>query len=158
MNFTSTFTLTREHLEECYDQSLPYSKSRTPRYGFAGILICGGIGLYVFVENEGFPASILVGLGLLELISFYYRRPWWLTRQMWSRSANSEVVLTIDETGVLTKNPYTESTLLWSGIAEVIDTPKGILLVTESGGQSYLSKSVLSGDALVFIQEKVSES
>ncbi|MEP4147531.1 MAG: YcxB family protein [Halioglobus sp.] len=67
---------------------------------------------------------------------------------MWGRSANSEVRLTIDSDGIRTQNPYTQSSLLWSEIERVVKTDLGIILVAKSGGQQYLSKSVLPVELL----------
>ena len=69
-------------------------------------------------------------------------------RQMWGRSANSEVALSIDEEGIKTENPYTQTALLWVDIKCVIETDLGLILVAKSGGQQYLSKSLFSAELI----------
>lgn len=149
------FQLTRAHLEECFDESLPYSKHQKPKYGFAGAFIGIGMGLIVFTEMEGVAPYLMVGLGVLEFVSFYYRRPWWLARQMWSRSANATVTITLDDDGVHSKNPFTESCLKWEDIAELISTEKGVIFKTAKGQQSYLSKANLTTEARAFITQQL---
>ena len=146
--FSTQFILSREYLAECFDQSLPHGKNARPSYLFPVIIIVAGIGLLSFYEQSKVAGLVLLALGSLELIHIRFRRAWWLARQMWGRSANSEVTLTIDSDGIQTRNPYTRSSLQWSDIERVIETDLGIILVSKSGGQQYLSKSVLSAELL----------
>ncbi|MEP5570085.1 MAG: YcxB family protein [Halioglobus sp.] len=147
-HFNTQFMLSREYLAECFDQSLPHGKNAKPSYLFPVILFVAGSGLLVFSQQPKVAGFILIALGALELIHIRFRRAWWLARQMWGRSANSEVKLTIDSDGIQTRNPYTQSSLLWSDVERVVETDLGIILVTKSGGQQYLSKSVLSAEIL----------
>lgn len=141
--FITQFILSREYLAECFDQSLPYGKSARPSYLFPTILLVAGGGLLLLTEQPRVAGFILIGLAALEVIHIRYRRAWWLARQMWGRSANSEVRLTIDSNGIQTLNPNTQTCLLWTDIERVIETELGLILVAKSGGQEYLSKSVL---------------
>ncbi|WP_350563865.1 YcxB family protein, partial [Psychrobacter sp. CAL346-MNA-CIBAN-0220] len=77
-------------------------------------------------------------VAVLECIAFYYRRPWWVTRQMLSKASGSEVTLTFDEEGIKSSNFYKNTQLLWSDINEVITTERGILLKNKKGMQ-YIS-------------------
>ena len=146
--FSTQFILSREYLAECFDQSLPYGKNARPSYLFPVALFVAGTGLLLFTKQPKVAGFVLIALGFLELIHIRFRRAWWLARQMWGRSANSEVTLTIDSDGIQTRNPYTRSSLLWSDIERVIETELGIILVANSGAQQYLSKSVLSAELL----------
>ena len=67
---------------------------------------------------------------------------------MWGRSADSEVKLSIDIDGIQTQNPYTQTSLLWADVERVIETDLGLILVTKSGGQQYLSKSLFPADLI----------
>ena len=140
--FSTQFTLSRDYLAECFDQSLPHGKNATPNYLFPALLLVAGAGLLAFVEQPKIAGFILIAMGVLELIHIRYRRAWWLARQMWGKSANSEVKLTIDADGVQTENPYTQTSLLWADVERVIETDLGLILVARSGGQQYLSKSL----------------
>ena len=133
--FNTQFILSRDYLAECFDQSLPYGKSATPNYLFPALLFAAGAGLLSFTEQPKVIGCILIALAALELLHIRFRRAWWLTRQMWGRSADSEVKLSIDVDGIQTQNPYTQTSLLWADIERVIETDLGLILVTGSGGQ-----------------------
>ena len=146
--FNTQFTLSRDYLIECFDQSLPYGKSAKPNYLFPALLFAAGAGLLFFTEQPKVVACILIALAVLELLHIRFRRAWWLTRQMWGRSADSEVKLSIDIDGIQTQNPYTQTSLLWADVERVIETDLGLILVTKSGGQQYLSKSLFPADLI----------
>tara|TARA_B100000809_G_scaffold68421_1_gene65570 strand:- start:811 stop:1278 length:468 start_codon:yes stop_codon:yes gene_type:complete len=152
MNYSTSFILDRAHLTECYDQSLPHSPKKRLRVEFIVATLGAGIALLAYSDVAGFFPSLLIGLGVIELLSFYFRRPWWLARQLLSRSANCEVLLSVNDKGVNSHTPLGDTQLLWREIKKLIDTPKGIILETQQGGQSYLSKSVLNNDVLAYIQ------
>jgi hypothetical protein len=86
---------------------------------------------------------MLIALGVLEVLHIRYRRAWWLARQMWGASANSEVTLTIDDEGIRTQSSFVQTSLLWIDIEGVIETNLGHLLVDKAGAQQYLSKSLM---------------
>ncbi|WP_226702420.1 YcxB family protein [Microbulbifer elongatus] len=144
--FKTQFTLSREYLAECFDQSLPHGKNAKPNYLFPVLLLAAGSGSLIFTEQPKVLGYLLVALGILELLHIRFRRAWWLARQMLGKSANTEVALTVDEAGITTKSDYTQTTLLWEDIERVIETDLGLILVTKSGGQQYLSKSLFTAD------------
>jgi len=144
--YNTHFTLSRDYLAECFDQSLPYGKNARANYLFPGLLFAAGGGLVFFTNEPKFAGSALVALAVLELLHIRFRRAWWLARQMWGRSAGCEVKLTVDDHGVQTHNPYTQTALLWGDIERVIETDLGLILVARSGGQQYLSKSVFPAE------------
>ena len=146
--FNTQFTLSRDYLAECFDQSLPYGKNAKPNYLFPALLLAAGAGLLFFTEQPKLLGSILIALAVLELLHIRFRRAWWLTRQMWGRNANSEVKLTIDEDGIKTQNFDTQTALVWTDIERVIETDLGLILVAKSGGQQYLSKSLFSTELI----------
>ena len=140
--FNTQFTLSRSYLAECFDQSLPYGKNARPNYLFPALLFAAGAGLLFFTEQPKVAGFMLIALTVLELVHIRFRRAWWLKRQMWGRSANSEVKLTIDEGGIQTQSSYAQTALLWADIARVIETDLGLILVAKSGARQYLSKSL----------------
>ena len=144
--FNTHFTLSRDYLAECFDQSLPYGKNARPNYLFPALLFAAGAGLLFFTEQPKIVSGMFIALAVLELIHIRFRRAWWLTRQMWGRGADSEVQLTIDEHRIQTQNVYTQTALLWADIERVIETDLGLILVAKSGGQQYLSKSLFSAE------------
>ena len=152
--FKTQFTLSRDYLAECFDQSLPYGKNAKPNYLFPALLLAMGCGSLIFTEQPKVLGYLLVALGILELLHIRYRRAWWLARQMLGRSANSKVTLTVDDGGITTKSDHTQTTLSWSDIERVIETDLGLILVTKSGGQQYLSKSLFPAELVSEIVAK----
>ncbi|WNZ57361.1 YcxB family protein [Microbulbifer sp. MKSA007] len=153
--FNTQFTLSRDYLAECYDQSLHYGKNVKPNYLFPTLLLSSGVGLLLFTEQPKITSCTLIALGVLELIHIRYRRAWWLARQMLGKSAGSEVKLTIDKDGIQTQNPYTITALSWADIERIIETDLGLMLVAKSGGQQYLSKSLLPAELINEIVTKI---
>ncbi len=153
--YNTQFTLSRDYLAECFDQSLPHGKNAKPNFLFPALLLASGASLLAFTEQPKHLGVMLVALSLLELIHIRYRRAWWLTRQKWGKSFNSEVKLTVDDEGIRTESPYTQTELLWSDVERLIETELGLILVANQGGQQYLSKSLFS---LEIIEEIVSLS
>lgn len=144
--FTTQFTLSRDYLAECFDQSLPHGKGAKPNYLFPALLFAAGAGLLQFTEQPKVAGFMLIALAILELLHIRFRRAWWLTRQMWGKGAGAEVTLTIDEDGIQTHNAYAQTALMWSDIERVIETDLGLILVAKSGSQQYLSKSLFPAD------------
>ncbi|WP_405602168.1 MULTISPECIES: YcxB family protein [unclassified Pseudoalteromonas] len=155
MAFTTTYTLDKPYFYECFDESLPYSKRAKPKYFLLVLLVALGLfGIYGL--NDHYLGSFLIMLGVLECVAFYYRRPWWVTRQMLSRASGSEVTLTFDDDGIKSANHYKNYQLAWQDINTVIDTQQGILLQNKSGMQ-YISKQILSSEILDFISKKTTQ-
>ena len=144
--FKTQFTLSRDYLAECFDQSQPHGKAAKPNYLFPALLLAAGSGSLIFTEQPKVLGYLLFALGVLELLHIRFRRAWWLARQMMARSANTEVTLTIDEVGIKTESKHTQTTLSWADIERVIETDLGLILVTKSGAQQYLSKSLFTAE------------
>ncbi len=147
-DFSTQFNLSREYLAETYDQSLPYGKSARPNFLLPLLLFVVGTVLLVLTEQPKIAGIILISLAILELLHIRFRRAWWLARQMFGRGKNSDVTLTINEKGIQTQNPTTQTVLLWHDIDRVIETDLGLILVASKGGQQYLSKSLLSDEMI----------
>ncbi len=146
--YNTQFTLSRDYLAECFDQSLPYGKNAKPNYLFPALLLAAGVGLVGYTEQPRYLGVMLIGLAVLELFHIRFRRAWWLARQAWGRSFNTQVKLTIDEHGIQTQNPYTQTSLLWEDIERLIETDLGLILVAKQGQQQCLSKSLFSSEMI----------
>lgn len=155
MVFTTTYKLDKPYFYECFDQSLPYSKRAQPKYFLLTLLVVLGLfGIYGLGDH--YLGTFLLMLALLECIAFYYRRPWWVTRQMLSRASGSEVTLTFDEDGIKSTNHYKNYQLAWHDINEIITTDCGLLLKSKSGMQ-YISKAILDEETIDFINKKATQ-
>ena len=158
MHFNYEFILDRPHLEECYDQSLPFSRNKHPRFKLIGGLIIASLLLFFFAKGLNHVAFFLLGLAVIEWISFRYRRAWWITRQVWSKNSGSNIKLTIDEKGINTQSLYINTQLLWRDVSRLDQTEKGIMLTLNNGSSNYLSKKSISQEAIYFIKAQVSTS
>ena len=92
--YTTQFILSREYLAECFDQSLSDNDKPLLKRWFPVLLLVAGLALLVFTTQPKVVGSLLIALAILELVHVRFKRAWWLTRQMWGRSANSCLLYT----------------------------------------------------------------
>jgi hypothetical protein len=159
---TASFTLDKAHYSECYTQSSTLSHDKKT-YFKANVLTVFGLIILLATPVNPYAAWFVIALGLIETISVYYHKPWWVMRQMLSKASNSEVKLTIDEQGVLTESFHINNRILWADVTRVTETELGFLIYFSLGktamgkdiaSKSYISKSCLSDDANTFINQK----
>jgi len=155
-SFTSKFILDKAHFRECYSESTTIDLSAKAFFK-SGVLMLFGLAILLFTPVNAYAAWFIIALGILEALSLYYSKPWWVLRQMLSRASNSEVTLTIDEEGVLSESFYHNGRILWQDITSIQETNLGFVLHFNAGkstGKSYLSRSCLSSDAQQYIITK----
>ncbi|WP_394191819.1 YcxB family protein [Pseudoalteromonas atlantica] len=155
MQFNTSYTLDKPYFYECFDESLPYSTQAKPKYGLLILLISLGL-ISIYALEQHYLGNFMIVAAIVECIAFYYRRPWWVTRQMLSRASGSKAKLTIDETGFSSENPHKSYQITWQQIDDVIFTPRGILLKNKKGMQ-YISKSILSDEAIAYIKKRAAK-
>lgn len=158
MSFNFSFVLDKPYFIECFEQSELVNLAPKRKLMFASGFILAGLLLNRFSETGQFAAYLLMGMGVLEFIAYYYRKPWWVARQMWSRSANVTVTLIIDEEKMATQSIYHQLVIYWADLARVIDTPKGIIVVTTKNSRHYLSKAYVDEQAIDYIKQKLVSS
>ncbi len=161
-SYTASFTLDKAHYSECYTQSSTLSHDKKT-YFKANVLTVFGLIILLATPVNPYAAWFVIALGLIETISVYYHKPWWVMRQMLSKASNSEVKLTIDEQGILTESFHINNRILWADVTRVTETELGFLIYFSLGktamgkdiaSKSYISKSCLSDDANTFINQK----
>ncbi|KZN32623.1 YcxB family protein [Pseudoalteromonas luteoviolacea] len=150
--FQSEFTLDKRYFQECFDESVKMSQHHKPKYGLIAFLISLGF-LSHYLLNQAYLGNFLFLLGVLEGVAFYYKRPWWVARQMLSRASGSKVSLTIDEEGITAENPYRAFSVKWQDIHKVVKTEQGIIIQQQRHNQ-YISSKVLNDEVLSFIISK----
>tara|TARA_R110001583_G_scaffold10019_8_gene46796 strand:+ start:13966 stop:14457 length:492 start_codon:yes stop_codon:yes gene_type:complete len=156
ISFTSKFTLDKAHFNECFSESTTLELS-SKAFFKSGVLMLFGLILLLFTPVSAYAAWFVVALGILEALSLYYNKPWWVLRQMLSKASGSEVTLTVDEQGVLSESFYHQGRILWQDITSIEETSLGYVLhfnVGKNTGKRYLSKSYLSSDAQQYILSK----
>ena len=152
-SYSTSFTLDKAHFEECYTQSVS-EKQSIRHYLKAIILSIVGLLMLMFTEQNPYVAWFIVALGILEALSIYYRKPWWITRQMLGKESNSEITLNLDESSITTTSFYVNIKILWEDVNQLEKTQLG-WLVFHKGGKAYISSSCLSSETENFIQQKL---
>jgi len=161
-SFSSRFTLDKAHYTECYTQSSTLTHDKKT-YFKANVLTVFGLIILLFTPVNPYAAWFVIALGILETVSVYYHRPWWVLRQMMSKASGSEVNLTIDGQGILTESFHINTRVLWTDVTLVTETELGFVIFFSLGktamgkdiaSKSYLSKSCLSDEAIAFITQK----
>lgn len=153
-NYSTTYKLDKSHFSETFDESITEENSKN-LYMKSIILAVMGSSILLFTEMSAYVAWFIVALAAVEALSVRFRKPWWLTRQMISKAANSELTLTIDEKSVSSKSYYVESKILWNDVSKIEQTPQGWMLYHRNG-KHYISGRCLSEPAKKFIQAQAS--
>lgn len=147
--YSTRYTLDKSHFSETFDESTPQN-STPSAYAKAIALACVGFSILYFSDVSPYAAWFLVVLGGVDACSIYFRKSWWLARQMISEAANVELTLTINEEGVTSKSFSVDSKLLWQDLTSIERTKRGWLL-HHSAGKNYLSARCLSEQANDYI-------
>ena len=154
-SYSTTYTLDKTHFSECYDESVIVDRSKRV-YFKSAILSLFGLSILLFTTVNPYAAWFVVALGILEALSIYYRKPWWLARQMLSKAAKGEVTLILDEQSITTKSFYVDSIITWQEVSKLEQTKQGWLVI-HSKGRNYISARCLSSQAQAFMLEQTSK-
>lgn len=151
-SFTTTYRLDKDHYNECFDESVgsvrPWSLYFKPM-----ILAIFGFYFVIFTTIEPYVAWFIVGLGFIEALSVYYRKPWWVARQMLSKVSGTDLTLSFNEHVIKSQSPVLESEILWSDVVSLEKTTQGWLIMHKTG-KSYISSTCLSASAETFLTEQ----
>ncbi|MGB1199030.1 MAG: YcxB family protein [Thalassotalea sp.] len=150
--YKTQFTLTKDYYRECFEESVPVVPFKQAYFKAFILLVLGGI-FVLMGEINPYAAWFVFSLGVLEAVAQYYRKPWWVTRQMFSRAAKGDVNLTINESGIATHSFYNEQYIAWADINAFEETDCGWVII-HSQGRSYLSKQHLNDDVNTLLVEK----
>lgn len=150
--YQSSFILDKTHFRECYEESVS-SKPFLQSYGKAIVMLIIGAALVLFSEINPYAAWFIFSLGVLEVVSTYYRKPWWVMRQMLSKAAKSKVVIEVTSDHIRTHSFYADNKMPFTEISVIEATQKG-WLITHTSGRHYISNRCLSEFAQQFIADK----
>ncbi|WP_237445149.1 YcxB family protein [Sinobacterium norvegicum] len=151
MQHRTTFTLNKAHYSECFEESRKVSPvTNSQRYQKAAILFFLALVLSQ-TTVDGYVTGFFFMLAIIDALSVYYARGWWLARQLISRASGGEVTLLINGQGIEIQSEYVNQQLLWPDIAEIKQTDRGLIVYPVAGGQSYISKHSLTDDVTAFI-------
>ncbi|MEH6550725.1 MAG: YcxB family protein [Pseudomonadales bacterium] len=153
LSYSTNYILNKAHFQECYSESVLIENSYRA-YFKAIILTAIGTILITRAEMNSYVAWFIFCLGILEAFSVYYKQPWWVMRQMLSKAYNSEVSLTIDESGIFSQSLYADLSLSWSQVHLLKKTKLGWIVIHDQG-RNYISNHCLSEAAQDFLTTKV---
>jgi hypothetical protein len=151
-SYKTTYQLDKAHFQECFSESAIIPTS-FHAYKKSMVLAVAGMLFVLFTQMNPYIAWFVFSAGILEAVSTYYQKPWWVMRQMLSKAAKGNVDLTINEEGIVSKSFYASLTLLWSEVLTIETTELG-WLIKHSKGRSYISNKNLSEEAVLFLTEK----
>ncbi|SEK94421.1 hypothetical protein SAMN05216262_10457 [Colwellia chukchiensis] len=151
-NYQTSFILDKSHFIECYEESVPVLPWQR-RYAKGAILLLLGALLVLFTELNPYAAWFIFSLGVLELVSSYYQKPWWVARQMLSKVAKAEVKLSINQDGLHIHSFYHDHQMRFADI-ERIDATKRGWLIYHNSVKHYVANRCLSAQAQAFLQSQ----
>jgi hypothetical protein len=151
-SYSTQYLLDKNHFRECYAQSVIEDTSYQA-YFKSAVLTLSGMLLVLFTEMNPYAAWFIFSLGILEALSVYYQKPWWVMRQMLSKAANGEVKLTINEQGISSQSFYAQLELEWTAVNALTTTDLG-WLIGHAKGRNYISNSCLSQPCIDFLTTK----
>lgn len=152
LNYQTTFILDKAHFTECYEESVK-PQTFSALYLKAIVLLIAGAALVMFSALNPYAAWFIFSLGILEVVSTYYRKPWWVMRQMLSKVAKAEVSLEMTEDYIRTHSFYNDNKMYFRDIENITGTDKG-WLISHKTGRHYISNLCLSEQAKQFLRAK----
>jgi hypothetical protein len=151
--YSEKFVLNKSYFQECFDESIELGDHNKPKYFLLVLLVVLGL-FSIYILAEHYLGNFLLLLAVVEGLAFYYRRPWWVARQMLSRASGSTVELHINGEHIEAKNPYKHYQLAWQEIDSIIETRKGLVLRSKKSMQ-YLSNQSISNETRAFILAQI---
>ena len=113
-----------------------------------------GIGLVFYFNNRYIAPYILIAVGLVEFFFFDLWKPFWVRKQLRSKSTGRDVNVVITDEGLEINGPFSSGTIKWEGLEKKIQTPRGFLLWISRGVHLYFPRDVLSSEAAEFLAAK----
>ncbi|KXI21721.1 YcxB family protein [Photobacterium sanguinicancri] len=152
-DFTIEYTLDKSFYTECYDQTS--RPAEFPKAYLKGILfLIFGVVLVKFeLLPSGYVGWFFIVLSIIEALSVYFKRTWWLWRQTFSMSFGSKVVFHVDANGVNYKSGKNTRNIAWSDIDQLQQSDLGFILHMGKQRQ-YVSKSCLNDEVIAFMVEQ----
>ncbi len=155
MQFESEFLLDKKHFTECFNESEAFNPPKQPRHFFMSALVLLGIAIISVTEQQKTLGFFLIALAILEFFSFKYRRAWWVLRQNWSKNSGNTISLQINDQGIAISSLHQNIQHSWQDIKKVTETEKGVMLSLNNDSVSYLSKSCLNDEVILYMHSKL---
>ena len=156
-DFTTEYTLDKTFFAECFDQTS--HPATFPKAYYKGMLfLIFGVVLVKFeLLPSGYVGWFFIVLSIIEALSVYFKRTWWLWRQTLSTSSGGKVQLKINSDGMSYKSGKNTRNITWNEIDQLEQSDLGFILHIGKQRQ-YVSKSCLNDEVIDFMIEQHSES
>ena len=102
---------------------------------------------------NGYVGWFFIVLSIIEGLSIYFKRTWWLWRQKISSLSGTKVVFQADAKGVSYKSAKITRSISWSEIDRLEQSDLGFIFHMGKQRQ-YVSKSCLNDKEIAFIAEQ----
>ena len=140
MEFSISIIANQEYYNELYSELIKTLKFKKYERVIGILLILFGI--YLFIKDKTnvlniFPLFFILA-GIYELFKFYYDKKKWMNERINSKIFNQTLNLTFNEIHIQSNGPFTNATLNWNGLQNIVQTEKGIFLKPENGISIYL--------------------
>lgn len=156
-DFTTKYTLDKRFFEECYDQTSRPVKFPKAYFKAIFFLIFGVIVVKFDLLPNSYLGWFFITLSIIEVLSVYFKRTWWVWRQTYSAGPSSQVEFQVDSKGVSYNSAANSRTIAWSEINQVQQSDLGFIFHIGKQRQ-YVSKSCLNDEAIAFIVEQQAAS
>ena len=138
-----------------YDESIRYGSRRRQIDRIVGtISFVFGIALVIYFENEFIAPYILIAVGIVEFFFFDLWKPFWMRKQLRTKSTDREVNVVLTEDCLEIDGPFSSGTIKWDGIEKKVETPSGFLLWVGRGAHLYFPRELLTSEAADFLSAK----
>ncbi len=155
--FTTEYTLDKPFFAECYDQTS--QPTEFPKAYLKGMifLIFGAVLVKFELLPNGYVGWFFITLSIIEVLSVYFKRTWWLWRQTFSMGPAKKVVFQVTSDGVSYKSGKNSNNIVWSDIDQLQQSDLGFILHMGKQRQ-YVSKSCLNDEVIAFMVDQVAVS
>ncbi|MGV3003120.1 YcxB family protein [Vibrio sp. E150_018] len=152
-DFTTEYTLDKRFFEECYDQTSRPAKFPKAYLKAMFFLIFGVIVVKFDLLPSSYVGWFFIVLSVIEVLSVYFKRTWWVWRQAYSTASNSNVTFQVNSNGVSYDSSANSRSIAWTDIDQVQQSDLGFIFHIGKQRQ-YISKSCLNDEAIAFIVEQ----
>lgn len=152
-DFTTEYILDKPFFEECYDQTSRPTKFPQAYFKALLFLIFGVIVIKFELLPSSYVGLFFIILCVIEVLSVYFKRTWWVWRQTYSTGSNSKVAFQVNSRGVSYNSLANSRSIAWCDIDQLQQSDLGFIFHIGKQRQ-YISKSCLNDEAIAFIVEK----
>jgi len=156
MEYKFSITLDKEYFSNCYNESIRYgSKWRKYEFIIGGLFLIAGFTLFAYTHWKLASPIIFILIGFYEVFSPIIKKPFWVRRQTSSKISGSKVDIIVNDDGIVSKSPNSESNINWSEIEKVTKTPNGILVWPQKSVHLFFPKIDIGEEGIEYILNRV---